>query len=328
MSLDITASRRANITAIAKRDPNGAYPLQELLNVSTSKPPKDFDQFWQSAYRNTLQVNPKPILRETGVVHNKWKVLDVSFQSTNSIVIGGWLLLPEKGEVEQAFVVGHGYAGRSEPDYDLPFKNAAIFFPCCRGLSRSAVEPISQEPYWHVIHDIHKRDRYIIRGCVEDIWLSVSVLEQLFPQVVGKIGLLGVSFTGGVGMLALAQDKRIAKAHFNVPTFGHHQLRLRIPTQGSGLSIQDFYRREPFKLLRTLRYYDAAFAASRVTVPVHFALALRDPAVTPPGQFAIYNEVNSPKQLYVLEAGHADYPNKIKQSLEVKIELIEFFNMP
>lgn len=314
------------MNSILDKDPYGSYPLDDLLAVSTPKPPKDFDDFWKQAYVEALAINPAAVLHDTGRHHKSWKVYDVSFQSTNSITIWGWLLVPISGKVNRALVIGHGYAGRNEPDFNLPFTDTALYFPCSRGISRSAAPPISQEPYWHVIHDIDKKDRYIIRGCVEDMWLSVSVLEELYPHLAGTIGLLGISFSGGVGMLALAQDKRIARAHFNVPTFGNHQLRLRIPTHGSGKSLQDFYQREPFKLIRTLRYYDAAYAAANVTVPVHFALALRDPVVTPPGQFAIYNQVKSDKQLFVLEAGHDSYPNQEKQSKELKEELLTFFS--
>ncbi|MEP1553889.1 MAG: acetylxylan esterase [Paraglaciecola sp.] len=312
--------------SILDNDPFGSYPLDSLLNVSASHCPKDFDEFWQRAYSEALNLTPTPVVHDTGKRHKNWKVYDVSFQSTHGITIWGWLLVPVDKPIKRAFIVGHGYAGRDGPDFDLPFDDGVIYFPCSRGISRSAAPPISQDPYWHVIHDIDKKDRYIIRGCVEDVWLSVSVLSQLYPEMAGNIHLLGMSFSGGVGVLALAQDTRIAKAHFNVPTFGQHQLRLRIATHGSGKSIQDFYKREPIKLLRTLRYYDAAFAAANVTVPVHFALALRDPVVTPPGQFAIYNEVKSEKHLFVLEAGHDNYPNQAVQSKELRIALSDFFS--
>jgi len=312
--------------SILELDPFGDYPLKQLLKVTTPPAPRDFDDFWQGAYRDALAHYVSPILRDTGRVHEQWKIYELSFISTNEVTIKGWLLAPIDGKVTRAFVVGHGYAGRDGPDLHLLFPNAAIYFPCCRGISKSACEPFSQDPYWHVIHDIDDKDNYIIRGCVEDIWLSVSALEKLFCGAKGHIGLLGISFSGGVGMLALAQDKRVKKAHFNQPTFGNYALRLRIPTYGSGKSVQDFYQRDPYTLIRTLRYYDAAFAAASVTVPVHFALALRDTVVTPPGQFAIYNQVQGEKYCYLLDAGHENYPNQARQFTELNDQLFEFFS--
>lgn len=296
------------------------------MGVETPPAPPDFDAFWQGAYQEARQLSPTARIKDTGRVHKHWKICDVYFQSTGDVTIGGWLLVPVEGEPSRAFVVGHGYGGRDGPDLHLPFADALLFFPCCRGISRSATPPFSQDPYWHVIHDIDKKDRYILRGCVEDIWLSVSVLEHHFPGVKGRIGYLGVSFSGGVGALALAQEERIARAHFNVPTFGNHRLRLRIATQGSGKSIQDFFKKKPRTLLRTLRYYDAANAAERIKAPVHFALALRDAVVAPPGQFAIYNQASCEKHLFVLEAGHEQYPNQAKQEAALMAELVDFFS--
>ena len=72
------------------------------------------------------------------------------------------------------------------PDLDLPVSRTALLFPCFRGLSRSARPPVSQDPNWHVLHDLDKRDRYIIGGCVDDLWLAVSVLLILYPWLMGR----------------------------------------------------------------------------------------------------------------------------------------------
>ena len=314
------------MNSVVEMDPNKSYPLENLLNISSPPSPKGFDEFWQNAYQATRAYKVSIELTDTGENRSHWKIYKLSFVSTNAIKINGWLLVPSKGEVKRAMIVGHGYGGRDAPDFHLPFPDTAIYFPCCRGISLSSHYPISQDPYWHVIHDIDKKDQYILRGCVEDTWLSVSALEMLYPHLANKIFYMGMSFTGGIGVLALAQDTRIAKAHFNVPTFGNHKLRLRIPTQGSGKSLQDFYHREPYKLIRTLRYYDAANAAKRIKVPTHFALALRDSVVTPPGQFAIYNQIPDKKSLFVLDAGHDNYENQDQQHAELLKELEEFFS--
>lgn len=306
--------------------PFGSYPIEELLKVRAPPPPDDFEEFWTNAYSAIQHHDTKAQIRDTGTTNSHWKVFDIHFVSTDSIVIGGWLLLPKKGQAKRAFVVGHGYGGRDAPDTHLPFPDAALFFPCCRGISRSPAPPISSNPHWHVLHDIDKKERYILRGCVEDTWLAVSVIESLLPELKGKIGYMGISFGGGIGAMALAWDKRIAKAHFNVPTFGHHRLRMRIDTSGSGKALQNFYKTHARTALRTLAYYDAANAASFINVPVHFAPALKDPVVTPPGQFAIYNQVQSTKQLYVLDEGHADYKNKKRQHRELLKELKLFFS--
>jgi cephalosporin-C deacetylase len=176
-----------------------------------------------------------------------------------------------------------------------------------------------------VLHDIHLRDRYIIGGCVADLWTGVGALLQLYGRLQDQIGYMGISFGGGIGALALAWEPRIARGHLNVPTFGHQPLRLLLPTTGSGSAVQDFARSH-VHVAETLAYYDAAVAARYIRQPMHLALARFDPAVAPPGQFAVYNALPGPKQLFVLRAGHFDHPGSAAQDQELLSELRGFFS--
>ena len=75
----------------------------------------------------------------------------------------------------------------------------------------------------------------------------------------------------------------------------------------------------------TLRYYDAALAARHIRVPMHVAAALFDPVVAPPSQFAIYNALAGPKELFVLDGGHFDYPERSPQECRLFEDLQRFF---
>jgi len=145
-----------------------------------------------------------------------------------------------------------------------------------------------------------------------------------YPQLAGRIGYAGISFGGGIGALALPWDRRIARGHLNVPSFGHQPLRLQLPTVGSADSVQRFDGGQG-QVLETLAYYDAAVAARHIRQPMHIAAALFDPAVAPPGQFAVYNGIPGQKRLYVLEAGHFEYPDRARQERELLAELRVFF---
>lgn len=306
-------------------DPTYGYSLAQLLAVKTPKEPKDFDSFWQKRYQKALTVIPNPQIKIINEDRQGWRVFDLRYTSTDNFPIRGWLLLPTSGVIKRGLIVGHGYGGRDEPDYHLPFKDTALLFPCFRGLSLSAQAPISSEPYWHVLHNINQKDRYILGGCVEDVWLAVSAMLSLFPHLAGHLGYLGISFGGGIGALALAWESRITKGHLNVPTFGHQPLRLRLATNGSAHSLQQFYRSHKKMTLKVLRYYDAALAAKRITMPMHCACAKFDPCVAPPGQFAIYNALPGQKQLFISDAGHHCYPKQAQQEYEIINQLDAFF---
>lgn len=221
-------------------------------------------------------------------------------------------------------MLGHGYGGISEPPLDLPREDAVYLVPCFRGLGLSRHPSIPEDPRRHVLHDIDRRHRYVLGGCVDDLWSGITALLGLFPHLQGHLGYLGISFGGGIGALALAWDERIGRGHLKVPTFGHQALRLALPTIGSGAAVQEHFRAHGH-LLETLVYYDAAVAAGHIHQPMHVAAALFDPAVAPPGQFAVYSAIPGEKQLFVLEAGHVEHAHGARQEQELMADLRAFF---
>lgn len=306
-------------------DPSYGYSLKRLLAVTAPEAPADFEGFWKARYEKAMAVEPEPVLKSKGMTKQGWRVNELVYRSTGAARIGGWCLAPAAGTVERVIVVLHGYGGREGPDFQWSFENTALLFPCARGIGRSPHPPVSSNPLWHVLHDIQNRDRYVHGGCVEDVWMGVGAALRLFPQAAGRVGLIGASFGGGIGSMALAWDRRIARAHFNVPSFGHQPLRLTLETTGSGAAVRVAHRRNPAVVERTLAYHDAAVAARWIQVPVYFACALFDPMVAPPGQFAIYNAVPAEKELFVLGAGHFEYPDQAAEERALLREVHRFF---
>jgi cephalosporin-C deacetylase len=306
-------------------DPSYGYTREGLLAVGVPVEPEDYEGFWRARYARALAVDPLPVLARKGPERAGWQAHDFFHRSTDGVKIGGWILLPASGEVERVIVVLHGYGGRAEPDFHWRFENTALVFPCARGTGRSPHPPVSADPMWHVLHDIQDRDRYVHGGCVDDVWLAVSAALRIFPQAEGRVGLIGVSFGGGIGAMALAWDGRIARAHFNVPSFGNQPLRLTLRTLGSGAAVRNAHARNREVVERTLAYYDAAVAARRIKVPVLSACTAFDPMVAPPGQFAIYNAVPGGKELFELQAGHFGYPEQEREERELLRKVHRFF---
>jgi len=304
-------------------DPCYGYSFNDLLGVRAPFAPDDFADFWLGRYRKILTYHPQYSL----TLNRKFSgflVYDLSFSSSNGFQINGWLLVPENGIVKRGIVVGHGYGGREQPDFNFGIPNTAFLFPCFRGISRSRCPELPDQPQFHVLHGIDNRDDYVIGGCVEDLWLSVTVLLDLYPKTAGNIGYMGISFGGGIGALALPWDTRIGRGHFNVPTFGNQPLRLSLPTVGSAAAVKSHSLHNDH-ITETLVYYDAAIASGFARQPGHFALAVFDPVVAPPGQFAIYNAWAGEKSLFVLDAGHFDYPSHAEQEQQLLAKIREFF---
>lgn len=307
-------------------DPGHGYDLDALLAVAAPEEPEDFAPFWRDLHAQARQVTVAPMIREIASPQPRTQVFEIAFTSVGGVRIGGWLTRPRDEPVECGAIVGHGYGGREAPDFHLPFKRAALLFPCARGISRSARPDLSSNPPRHVLHGIRQREAYILGGCAADtVWCAASALLELFPMAARRLDYLGISFGGGVGALALPWDERFHRAHLNVPSFGHHPLRLNCPCVGSGEAVRAYQRRTG-RALETLRYFDAAVAARHLRIPMHVAAALFDPAVPPPGQFAIYNALAGDRELFVLRAGHFDHPGAVAEEARLRDALAYFFN--
>ncbi len=306
-------------------DPSYGYTLSTLLQVESPQDSDEFSLFWRDCFDKAREVQPLPEIKHTGRTVGDFELYDLAFHSTDNITIKGWVLIPCSKPINQVLVVGHGYGGCEEPNGIVPRQDCAYIYLCYRGISRSRLDGIPEDPNYHVLYNIDHRDKYIIRGCVEDTWSAVSAAEVLFPSAKQQIGYMGISFSGGVGALALPWDARIKKAHLHVPTFGNQPLRLKLPSFGSARAIQKFHKQNP-SVEETLHYYDAAIAMGYSDIPIHIAAALADPFVAPPGQFAIYNNVASEKALFVLERGHSDYPNYQHEQDVLLNELSVFFS--
>lgn len=162
-------------------------------------------------------------------------------------------------------------------------------------------------------------------GSVADYWLAASALLELYPQAKDRLYYLGESFGGGIGALMLPWDARFKKAYLNIPSFGNHPLRITLPCVGSGQSIQEHYHEGHTEILNVLQYFDAATAASHIQIPVFVAAATFDPAVPPPGQFAVYNALPGPKELFIRQAAHFDLAGNEHDDAAIHARLRRWF---
>jgi cephalosporin-C deacetylase len=287
--------------------------------------PHDFDAFW----RATREELTRPPL--SWRVHRRYddarlgrRVEELTFDSSTGERAFAWLTYRHDGQATRGMVVSHGYQGRPDgPDEYAPAPEAAKIFPCAPGLPRSRSSTIPAVVSEHVLHGIEARETYVHRFCAADIWRAASVLLERFPGI-ERLDYNGGSFGGGVGALALPWDDRFHRAHFNLPSFGHHPLRLRVPCTGSGEAVRRHLARRP-EVRDVLGYFDAATAATRLRIPAFVSVARRDPAVPPVGQFAVYHALAGPKRLYVLSAGHMPYPTEAAELAARDRELAAFF---
>ncbi len=285
-------------------DPTYGYTEDDLLAVGCPpSPPADFAGFWRGTFAAAAAVPPRPArtpLRRTPRAVVDRVEFDAWAGDGEPVRLGGWLTTPADGPVTGGLVVGHGYGGRNAPDAVPLVPGAAVLYPCLRGFNRSAQPTIPATADLHVLHGIESRETYVHRFNAADLWAAASALLELEPAAV-PLAYAGASFGGGIGAIMLPWDARYQRAFLDYPSFGHHPIRLTLPCVGSGESVR---RHGGDRHLPVLRYFDAATAAGHVRVPTMVAAALYDPAVPPPGQFAIHNCLAGETALFVRRNAH------------------------
>jgi cephalosporin-C deacetylase len=308
-------------------DPTYGYDDERLRRVKPAPEPPDFAPFWRETFRCAAAVRRNLAVTASDAKVEGFEVFEVAYTSLENIRIRAWFCLPRDRPAVRGLVISHGYGGRERPDEYPLLADAAMIFPCARGLSLSAQEGIPNYSDAHVLHGITARETYVHRGCAADIWLAASTLLQLAPAAKQRLDYVGESFGGGIGALALPWDERFNSAFLGVPSFGQHPLRLQLPCLGSGESVRKYVARFP-EARQVLGYYDASVAARYLRIPTLVAAARFDPFVPPPGQFAIYNAVAGPKRLITRQAAHFEYADAAAEEQSLRAAIIHFLTRP
>lgn len=309
-------------------DPTGGYSPEQLRALQpVIDEPADFASFWRATFAEAMAAplngSVSPSAHPGNADH---EVFDIEFDGMLGNRVGGWLTKPRNLPVTRGLLIGHGYGGRGEPDLAPPVPGAATIQPVCTGLPTRSLHPgIPSQGGEHVLHGIDRRETYVHRHSVMDLWRAASLLHEIIPESRPRLDYLGTSFGGGIGALALPWDDRIRSAYLCVPSFGNHPLRLQLPCSGSGEAVRLLAQQRP-EIRSVLAYFDAALAARHTRKPVIVAAAAFDPAVPPAGQYSVYNSLAGPRELYPLTAGHFDgYPGQSREDLEIRAALARFF---
>jgi cephalosporin-C deacetylase len=286
--------------------PDGTYgyDLEALLAVTPVDPPEGFARLWTDWYEEALAVPPRSTVTPVGR-QGRHDVSIIEHTVADGLRLRGWIATPVDRAARVGVVHSHGYGGRDAPDFSRVPDDAAVVFPVARGqgvLNAGLGAPTPEDG--HVLFGIEDVRRYALGRCAVDLWHAASALIEVVGEL--PLYLVGESFGGGIGALALPWDRRFIGATLVVPSFGQYDLRLQLPCEGSGERVRHHVAAHP-EARAVLRFFDASTAAMFVRTPVRIEAALWDGHVPPPGQFGVANGITD-LELSVLPAGHAEYP--------------------
>ncbi len=283
-------------------------------------PPDDYDEFWEKAFRELESIPADYVKRSISK-----GVYAVSCRTVNDKRMYGFLRLPEgPGPYPLRVHVrgGEAYFTEDNVNGSVPTSRAELYIhlppyePAAKDGSAYHDEWLKKHNLKRFIYenlDKEPRDLYfypcILGGCrLIDLAVSEPSIDR------ERVTYNGASHGGGFGVFYTAFSPHIKAAFCGVPNFGN----LSGPVDGRPMGISDHPIQEVWK---KLRYFDAAYCARRIKVPVFMSVGFVDSCVPPDSVYTIYNELRGPKIMFdKVNNGHGDEPPEYRWTYAAWLE--------
>jgi cephalosporin-C deacetylase len=210
-------------------DPTYGYNKAQLQEIRPpADVPHDFEAFWRATFSESSAVPLRLEVEPVESLSAGWTMNVMRYNTLNEVRVGAWVLAPaDASRIRRGFVVGHGYGGRSAPQWPLSFDDAAYIFPCAPGFDLSVSPGIPNNAAEHVVFGIVSRQTYVSARVRSVAVAAATVLIELHPAVATRLYYSGESFGGGWARSCCRGTSAFRRAHIVVPTFWPPSLRLQ-----------------------------------------------------------------------------------------------------
>jgi cephalosporin-C deacetylase-like acetyl esterase len=125
-----------------------------------------------------------------------------------------------------------------------------------------------------------------------------------------RVGYVGRSQGGGVGLMLVALTPGVTRALFCQPAFADLLATRQGRRAGWPCLVERARPADRAAVERTAGYYEAGHFASRLTCETRVIIGFADDTCPPPGVYAAYNEIRAPKTvLHDVGVPHSDCPS-------------------
>jgi cephalosporin-C deacetylase len=309
--------------------PQFDLPLPELRAYrATSSSPTDLDAFWAEAIaRARAAARPVERVPYRPEVHGtRLLVEDVTFSGADGDPIRAWFLAPSDaapGSLAcRVTFVGYG-GGRG-----LPFEHAAY---AAAGHAVLVMDSRGQGGEWSMgasgdpgagasasehpgvmTRGIADPATYYYRRLYVDAVRAVETAAEHPLVDPGRIATAGHSQGGGLAIAAAALlPERVRLCHPGMPFLCGIRRSLEVAGEAPYTEIVEYLRVQPQlaeRALATVDYIDCAHLAPRVRARVLACVGLMDPICPPSGVFAMYNALETEKEIAVFPYSEHEIP--------------------
>ena len=284
--------------------------------------PPDFDEFWNNT-KAELAAIPADFKMQKYASDNSFEYYQISCNNLNNQKAYAFLSLPvdktKKLPLLVTFPGGEAYQNE-EAFVNLCVKNS-FGVECARLVyhlppyppEKNLADAKARHSQFlkeiglgrYIFFGVEDRNRFYTRTAVTG---CLRLLDEALKQPgldAERVVYHGASHGGAFGLYLAAFSDKFKAAFCGVPNFGDRGGFL------AGRHTPDSSRTSPIfrSHLDTLLYFDTAFAARRIEIPVMIGVGFIDPFCTPSSVYTIYNELKGPKILLPkIKNGHGDAP--------------------
>lgn len=272
--------------------------------------PPDFVEFWDMTRSELDAVDPAVAVLDTAQ-HDGVSVSHLEFASLGGVRVRGYLLRHD--EPRPMIVHSHGYGSQCEIRWDWATRGVNVLGVDIRGFGMSADSIQERSRSGYVLTGIQSPETSILRGAVCDYARAIQVARSLSAESTTRLVAHGISFAGGLALMAETLLKVLDVLVVGVPTFGWADGRHFYVKAGSGAEISAYIERRPQvaeDIALVLRYFDSMSHAPDVTCPTLVGLGREDDVVPAKTVYPIANHLAGPHEIMEFPISHSDDPDE------------------
>lgn len=307
--------------------------VEPLAIRSAGVLPDDFERFWDQGKAELLRVAPEIRIEEVSDDEHSSRLFRVSLANIEGSRVFCWYRVP-KGEGPFPAVLSIPGAGVRREGTHENYAEAGF------AVLTMAVHGIGQDhplEYYKTLRrgllngypyfGMDDPYRYYYRRMVLGAIRCIDFLGTRPEVDKTRIAVAGSSQGGGMSLLVASLDERIKALTANVPALCDHAGSTQGRPSGWPRLLRRAGAHERQRVRRTMGYYDAATAASRIKVPARLSAGFIDRTCAPSTVMAAFNNLRGPRTIEMVPGmGHAtprgyseDWPRWLRDALDGKV---------